>query len=261
MRIGDVVQLLIETCGELGRDEGILFGDRNQEVTGIQVCWMASLDAIRHAAGASANLIIAHEDLYFPSWRPPGSATPVDYLSWQANQRRMTLLSQSGIAVIRSHGSLDRYCIFDAFAAKLGLGVPVVNEGPYLKAYDLPPATTYGALVERVKTALGMAAVRATPHDPAAPVRRAGLPWGGLGLFVNVGYMQSILKYDCDVFIGGESDNYGMHFARDSGVPLIETSHEVSENPGLAQFAQELQTMLPNVPVHFYENPMPWRWW
>lgn len=261
MRTADVLALLVETCGDLGRDEGILFGERDREVTGIQVCWMASLDAIAHAAEAGDNLIIAHEDLYFPSWRPPGSATPVDFLSWRANQRRMGLLSQHGIAVIRSHGSLDRNCIFDAFADKLGLGAPVVNEGPYLKAYDLPQNTTYGSLVERVKSALVMEAVRATPHDPAAPVRRAGLPWGGLGLFVNVGYMQSILKYDCDVFIAGESDNYGMHFARDSGVPLIETSHEVSENPGLAQFAEELQAKLPDIPVQFYENPMPWRWW
>ncbi len=261
MRTVDILQTLIETCGDLGRDEGVLFGDREQEVSGIQVCWMASLDAIAHAGNAGANLIIAHEDLYFPSWRPPGSATPVDYLSWRVNQRRLGLLAEHGITVIRSHGSLDHHCIFDAFAEKLCLGVPAVDEGPYLKAYDLPPDTTYGGLVEHVKSALGMAAVRATPHDPAAPVKRAGLPWGGLGLFVNVGYMQSILKYGCDVFIAGESDNYGMHFAKDSGVPLIETSHEVSENPGLAQFAKELQAKLPNIPVHYYENPMPWRWW
>lgn len=261
MRTADVLQAIIDSCGPPGGDEGILFGDREQEIKGIQVCWMASLDAIQHAGQAGDNLIIAHEDLYFPSWRPAGSTTPVEYLSWPVNVRRIGLLSQHGIAVIRSHGSLDRYCIFDAFAAKLGLGQPAVNEGPYLKVYDLPPDTTYGELIERVKSALGMEAVRATPHDPAAPVRRAGLPWGGLGLFVNVGYMQSILTYGCDVFIAGESDNYGMHFALESGVPMIETSHEVSENPGLAQYAQELQEALPDVPVHYYENPMPWRWW
>ena len=261
MRTSNVLQLLIESFGALGGDEGILFGDREQEVTGIQVCWMASLDAIEHAGKAGDNLIIAHEDLYFPSWRPQNSSTPVDYLSWRVNQRRIGLLTDHGISVIRVHGTLDRHCIFTAFANKLGLGTPAVDEGPYLKAYDLPPNTTFGALVGRVKSALGMEAVRATPHDPAAPVRRAGLPWGGLGLFVNVGYMQSILKYGCDVFIAGESDNYGMHFAWESGVPMIETSHEVSENPGLAEYAQELQAMLPNVPVHYYENPMPWRRW
>ncbi len=261
MRTRDVLQLLIDTCGPPGGDEGILFGDHDQEVDGIQVCWMASLDAIEHAASAGVNTIIAHEDLYFPSWRAPHRATPVDYVSWRVNQRRLGLLTQHGMAVIRAHGMLDRHCIFDAFAATLGLGAPAVNEGPYLKAYDLPSGTTYGGLVEHVKASLGMEAVRATPHDPDAVVRRAGLPWGGLGLFVNVGYMQSVLKYGCDVFIAGESDNYGMHFARDSGVPMIETSHEVSENPGLALYAQELRAALPDTPVHFYQNPMPWRWW
>jgi putative NIF3 family GTP cyclohydrolase 1 type 2 len=261
MRTADVLQLIIDTCGTLGGDEGILFGDSEQEVTGIQVCWMASLDAIEHAVAAGDNLIIAHEDLYHPSWRPPHNTTPVDYLSWRVNQRRIRLLSLNDTTVIRVHGTLDRYCIFTAFADKLGLGAPAVDDGLYLKAYDLPPGTTYGGLIERIKDTLGMEAVRATPHDPAAPVQRAGLPWGGLGLFVNVGYMQSILKYGCDVFVAGESDNYGMHFAQDSGVPMIETSHEVSENPGLALFTEELQRLLPAVPVHFYENPMPWRWW
>ncbi|MCY4437882.1 MAG: Nif3-like dinuclear metal center hexameric protein [Chloroflexi bacterium] len=261
MRTSEVLREIVDSCGPQGGDEGILFGDREQEVGGIQVCWMASLDAIEHAKEAGANLIIAHEDLYFPSWRPPHSTTPVEYLSWRVNQRRIGLLAESGIAVIRAHGMLDRHCIFTAFAERLSLGKPAVDEGPYLKAYDLPPGTTYGALVEHVKSALGMEAVRATPYDPTATVRRAGLPWGGLGLFVNVGYMQSTLKYGCDVFIAGESDNYGMHFALDSGVPMIETSHEVSENPGLAIFAQELQARLPEVPVHYYENQMPWRWW
>ena len=147
MRTSNVLQSIIDSCGALGGDEGVLFGDREQEVTGIQVCWMASLDAIQHAGKAGDNLIIAHEDLYFPSWRPQNSTTPVDYLSWRVNQRRIGLLADHGISVIRVHGTLDRHCIFTAFANKLGLGTPAVDEGPYLKAYDLPPDTTFGALV------------------------------------------------------------------------------------------------------------------
>ena len=45
-----------------------------------------------------------------------------------------------------------------------------------------------------------------------------GLPWGGLGLFVNVGYQQALVARDCDVFIAGESDNLGFRFAVESGV-------------------------------------------
>ena len=58
--------------------------------------------------------------------------------------------------------------------------------------------------------------------DLSRPVRRIGIPWGGLALFVNVEFMQRILRHKPDVLIGGETDSYGLFFAIDSGVPLIE---------------------------------------
>ena len=70
-------------------------------------------------------------------------------------------------------------------------------------------------------------------------VHRVGLPWGGLGLFVNVGYQQRLIEQGCDVFIAGESDNYGFRFAAECGIPMIETSHELSENDGLQRFVDD----------------------
>ncbi|NOY75007.1 MAG: hypothetical protein GXP32_04360 [Kiritimatiellaeota bacterium] len=58
---------------------------------------------------------------------------------------------------------------------------------------------------------------------------RVGLPWGGLGLFVNVAYQQFLFEHGCDVFIAGESDNMGFRFAEECGIPMIETSHEVNK--------------------------------
>ncbi len=43
-------------------------------------------------------------------------------------------------------------------------------------------------------------------------------------------------------------------FAAEAGVDLIETSHEVSENPGLARFAEILQKAFPEAPVVFHEK-------
>jgi putative NIF3 family GTP cyclohydrolase 1 type 2 len=90
-------------------------------------------------------------------------------------------------------------------------------------------------------------------------VHRVGLPWGGLGLFVNVGYQQTLIAQGCDVFIAGESDNYGFRFAQEAGIPMIETSHEVSENPGLAVFTERLKERFPDVDFAFYGNPCAWR--
>jgi putative NIF3 family GTP cyclohydrolase 1 type 2 len=52
--------------------------------------------------------------------------------------------------------------------------------------------------------------------------------------------------------ITGESDNYGLRFAAECGIPTIETGHEVSENPGLQHFFRMLQERFPALDVAFY---------
>jgi len=258
VKVQDVLDYISSLTGHLGADEVISFGQADQEVSGMLVCWMASLDAIEAAVHAKANLIVAHEALFFPYSAAPQEAVS-GYLSWATNGRRAELLGRNGMAVIRAHGTLDQVCVFDEFARLLGLPPPAIDEPGLVKIYDIPE-TTYGELIENVKARTGMRSVRATPGDPARRVTRIGLPWGGLGLFVNVGYVQKLIDHGCQVLIAGESDNYGMHFAIDAGLDMIETSHEVSENPGMRRFSEMLGVQFPDVQVSFYENPMPWRW-
>ena len=253
----DVQSYIASLVPEQARDEGFQFGDPQVEVRGIVVAWMATVDAIKAAAGAGANLMVVHEALFYP-YDALEKGGPPGFLSWRTNWRRAELLCHHGIAVIRAHGTLDRVCIFDDFAALLGLGQPVVDEPGLVKVYEIPP-TPLRNLARRVRARTGMRGLRVVTGDPERLVRRVGLPWGGLGLFVNVAYLQKLVLHDCDVFIAGESDSYGMRFALEAGVDLVETSHEVSENPGLARFAVMLQERFPTVPVIFHENEQPWR--
>jgi putative NIF3 family GTP cyclohydrolase 1 type 2 len=246
----------------LNRDEGLRFGEPDALVRAIQVCWMATPQAIEAAATAGASLLIAHEDLFYP-YDVLVKGGPAGFLTWRTNARRAALLARHGLAVIRAHGTLDRTYIFDAFAQVLGLpgapgsgGKPLVDEPPYGRIYGIEPQSVR-QLTARVKKRTGMPVLRVA-GDPETVVRRAGLPWGGMALFVNVGYMQRLVELGADVFIAGESDNYGMRFALEAGVPLVETSHEVSENPGLRAFAADLGHAFP-VPVSFYENECCWR--
>jgi putative NIF3 family GTP cyclohydrolase 1 type 2 len=265
--VRDVVawlQQLARGAGQAGlnRDEGLRFGEPDAPVRAVQVCWMATPDAIEAAAAAGATLVIAHEDLFYP-YDVLVKGGPADFLTWRTNARRAALLARHGIAVVRAHGTLDRTHIFDAFAALLALpgapgsgSAPLVDEPPYGRVYAIEPQSV-GQLARHVKERTGMSTLRVA-GDPASVVRRVGLPWGGMALFVNVGYMQRLVELGADVFIAGETDNYAMRFALEAGIPLIETSHEVSENPGLRAFASELGRALP-VPVSFYENALCWR--
>ena len=68
MTVGNVYQVIDKMSGHSlnAKEDVITFGTATGTVTKIQVCWMADLAAIQHATGAGADLIIAHESLFFP---------------------------------------------------------------------------------------------------------------------------------------------------------------------------------------------------
>jgi len=242
----------------LGREEWLLNGDPDRRINGVTVCWMASPDAIREAGEASHELLIGHESLFFPYNAPKAPNLPQGWEMWRTNRQRRELLEAFDTTFLRLHSSVDEICIFDDFADLLELGEPVTAEG-FVKVFEILP-TPLADLVAHVKTCLGMPAVRvSTTEGMDQIVHRVGLPWGGLGLFVNVGYQQSLIEQGCDVFIAGETDNYGFRFSQEVGIPMIETSHELSENPGLRRFTGMLQTTFPEISFSFYENPCVWR--
>ena len=242
----------------LNRDEGVHWGSADTEVRHVVVCWMGTKGALTHAAELGADLVLAHESLYYPYGSLPSGGEPEPWLSWLVNVQRTGLLEKHGVTFLRVHGSLDQICIHDDFAALLGLP-PACEANGLAKVYAIEP-TPFSELVAEVKRQVGMDHVRASfPEDPERVASRVGLPWGGLGLFVNVGYQQQLLELSCDAFIAGETDDCGFRFSAECGVPMIETSHEVSENPGLRHFAEMLDEAFPGLQVSFYENSCPWR--
>lgn len=256
--IQDVIAAVERLAGHaLRRDEGLQHGRAERAIERALVCWMATPDALAHAASLGAQLVVAHESLYYPYDAMVRTDNPPGWEDWPTNRQRRELLQRHDLGLLRVHGSADEICIYDVFARLLGLGEPVAGQGVD-RVYGIAPCRL-DALIERVKVATGMGAVRvAAPQGLGQMVSRVGLPWGGLGLFVNVGYQQRLIALGCDVMIAGESDNYGFRFCQELGIPMIETSHEVSENPGLRQFAELLAAQV-HLPVACYENPLIWR--
>lgn len=256
--IADIVSYVEALTGHgLNRDEGVQHGAAAREVHGVTVAWMATPAAIRAAGEAGHELLIGHESLYYPYDVVNQLEGPLGWQRWRVNRQRREALDAYGLSFLRIHGSADEICIFDDFAAMLALGDPVYAGG-LTKVYEIAPGPL-AELVARVKAQVGMQHVRVAPAGPMdRMVHRVGLPWGGLGLFVNVGYQQELVEQDCDVFIAGESDNYGFRFAAECGIPMIETSHEVSENPGLRRFTAMLGAAFPDVDFAFYENACVW---
>ena len=260
--VNSIIEFVETSSGHpLNKDEGVQYGNAERDIAGATVCWMATPEAITRAGESGHDLLIAHESLYYPYNVQTMDNPPTDWRKWQTNRQRRELLEAHDLTFIRLHGSLDDICIFDDFAALLGFGKPAAADG-LVKVYDIEECSIE-EMITLVKRRTGMTALRVARMDRLDDgcrhrIRRVGLPWGGLGLFVNVGYQQKLIKLDCDLFIAGESDNYGFRFAQECGIPTIETSHEISENPGLRHFSEMLNSAFPGIQVHFFENPCTW---
>ena len=237
-------------------DEGVQWGDIHHGVTAIQVCWMATVPAIEAAAARGADLIVAHEELLYPYPLIRGRERPANHLGWDTNRRRLEALAAHGISVIRLHGTMDRICILDVFARDLGLDRPVEQRDHFTRLYETEPRTIR-QWIDHVKQVTGMPHLRVTPCDLDRTAGRLALVWGGTALFVNVEFMQGLIEMKPDLLVAGESDCYGFLFALGAGIPLIETSHEVSENHGVEVFAKQLAGEL-DVPVTYYDNERCW---
>ncbi len=239
-------------------DEGVMFGDPARPITGVTVCWMPSAANIAAAAAAGHELLIHHEALLYPY--PFAHTQPLSALHWNMNCQRLTALGRAGLVATRLHETLDHLFIFDAFARQLGLTRIVARGADYHHCvFEIAPLP-YADLIRQVKAAVGLKALRATRVQPNRVVRRVGMPWGGLGLLVNVDYVQSLIELaaDIDVMIVGETDNYGFRFCTEVGIDLIETSHELSENGGLGVFAQDLRRQFPALRVQHIADPCAW---
>ena len=259
IKVNHIAEYVEKLTGHnLNPDEGVQYGSLGRPIEKVMVCWMATSNALKEAGKSGSDLIIAHESLYYPYNASLREDVPTGWEEWKTNLQRTSLLMEYNLAFMRLHGSLDEICIFDDFAEELGLGQAVETDG-LAKVYSIPSCTLQ-TLVEQIKKRIGIMNVRVSaPGGMEQRVEKVGLPWGGLGLFVNVAYQQKLIDMGCDVFIAGESDEYGFIFSSECGIPMIETSHVISENIGLEHFSRMLSDQFPQIEVKFHRNQCPWR--
>jgi len=248
MKVRDLVDHVVKLKGQgLNRDEGVLYGDPQAKVKGVLLTWMATVDALKAAKKQGCNVVLCHEAFYLI---PQGQGgLTAQNMAWATNRNRLAAAAAGGITVLRVHGSLDMICIWDDFVAALGVENPTPGTG-WNKVLSIPP-TTVGELVKRVKRVFGLKHVRVA-GDLRKRVKTAGFPWGGLGLDSNIGYQARCIELGADVLIAGECDEYGMVFATDAGVPIIETGHSVSENLGIKNFAHRLRKDFPGLKTVYF---------
>jgi putative NIF3 family GTP cyclohydrolase 1 type 2 len=243
--------------GTINHEEGVHHGSADGAVHGVTVCWKAVPEAIAAAGGRGDDLVIGHESLYYPYYFDYDPDRTPGWPEWGINQRRKAQLERYGLTYLRLHTSIDRICVAADMGKWLELGEPTRTESG-TTVWDIE-VSTVRALADRAKRVSGLEAIRVSaPNGLEQRVSRVGLLVGGAGLCPNGGAFEPYVRAGCDLLIAGETDNYGFRYAAECGIPLIETSHELSENPGFLHFSEMLAEAYPSLRVVFFENACPY---
>lgn len=254
MKVRDVFQYM-DKFGYRGSEERILFGNADQEVSAIAVCWMPTIEVIKKAAEIGCNLIICHENLTFPYNFYTFGQHLENTIMWKSNMERLSLLIKHNISVIRGHATIDHAYIGRCFEEAIGM---TEKDGAKKDGnITVIEKTTLEELARDIKRKVKLDTIRVT-GDLKTEIQRVGFAIGGVGISVNMGALQKLVESYANVIITGEADEESLRFAVDSGVCVIETSHIAYEEIGLEKFAKDLGDEFNGIVVIMVYGGIPW---
>lgn len=227
----------------------IKVGDASQPVTGIATTFLASQEVIQKAMQAGANLIIAHEPVFY---------NHLDRVDWlQENgvyQAKRRLLEESGMVVWRFH---DYWHTHQPDGIYVGLIQRLGWENYFDPAQEAPiftiPSMTVGELAAFLKTSLGAAAVRVV-GDLDMPCSRVGFLVGAGGAEWAINFAAQEPAVDALVCGEGGGEWETCEFMRDAITQgkkqaLLLVGHAASEEPGMAYLVDWLRQRFPGIAV------------
>lgn len=262
MLIKDVIQLIKdhhykEWAGNVIREETtrdkILYGNVNQECTGIVTTIYASPDVIRKAAELGANLIVAHEACF---WNHG------DHTDWLEDNRtfklKKHLLDETGIVVWRDHDHIHAGMdwegkridgIFYGLAKELNWLDYVVDEPGNPKLFEIPETPTR-EVAQYLMDKMNLKGIRCMGNVDGI-THRILIPTHILGSLDNK-VLSFTEEHDVDTIIAMEITDFTLGIYMRDGAQLgqqrciLAIGHFNVEEPGMKWFGEEyLPTILP----------------
>lgn len=263
---------LEHTCDRL------MSGSLEQEVTGIAVTFMATVDVIRKAIDAGANFVVTHEPTWFNG---------MDRTDWVEKDpvylEKKKLIEENQIAIWRFHDHMhmgQRDEIYMGFDKEFGWAdyrVPITDLGRYgeedpVKAkfwenfgavYQLP-RTTLRELCSFFKEKADMDVIQIV-GNPDMEVERVSVLVGGgsLGLGSEETPMVQMFQENIDVAICGDITEWTLSaYVRDAAMlgmnkGMLVLGHERSEEWGMKHLVEWLASVAPNIPAVFIDAGEP----
>lgn len=236
-------------------DDVIQFGDDTQELKGVAVVFMPTLEVLRKAVNLGANLVITHEPLFYGSDRDE---------TWKESdcvvRAKTTFLTVNNLVVWRFHDGTHN-TQFDLIECGLvkKLGWEKQDTQDKSHTYRIAP-TPLRVLAERIRRALVIESVRIVGH-PSQTCENIGIT---VGCPSSRKQVTLLANQNVDVLIIGETREWETsEYTRDaiaSGQTkgLIILGHANSEEPGVEYVTALIRDFVPeNIPVTYLQTGDP----
>ena len=246
--VGDIFSYLDKIAPfknqDISDNSGLIVGRYDAEVEKILICLDLTNKVVAEAIEKGSNLIITHH----PPMYHPVSKTVSDDL--------IKALARSNINLITAHTNLDIAVggIADLMLARLDFPksytviLPVNPDGSgYGRVVDLDTPVFANDLAKKCKDVFDCTIVRYV--DSGKALTKIGVTSGSAEESV-----QAALDAGCDAFICGEVKYYGMLFAADYGLTLIEAGHFHTEDIFCEDLAERLKARFKEIEIMKSKN-------
>ena len=225
-------------------------GDPSTPVKGIATTFLDTMDVLREAVRRGDNLIISHEPTFY-NHRDDTTA----FINDPVYKEKHAYIEQHHLVVYRLHDEIHADRAGDHILAGTYKALGWENyphpSGPFGQYFVTIPQTTLGQLASALELKLHIRTLR-VEGDPNLALSHVALLPGSSGLSRQV---LALNQPQVELLIAGEASEWEtVEYVRDAvaqGRPkaLILLGHEVSEEPGMEQCAQELRTLFPGMQV------------
>ncbi len=237
-------QLAPEESALEGDPIGLLVDRETAETAKIGVCLDATPDAVRRAAAAGVQLVIAHHPLIYRPLKRLGS-DPVSVA--------VKLLVRSDIGLYAMHTNWDAAPngINDTLAECLALRdvQPLGTEGlarlPRLGSLASPrPLSDFARFVESALGCAETSALRVVCGDARRMISRVAV-CGGAGAEL----AEAVQAAGADAFVTSDVRHHEFWEAEARGLALLDAGHCATETPGMRSLVRTLPELLDSVEV------------
>jgi dinuclear metal center YbgI/SA1388 family protein len=241
-KVSDILHILEKLAPSFLAEDwdnpGLQVGDPNKRVVKILVSLDPTLGALREAERRGADMLLTHHPLLFRS------ISSVDESVYPGNV--IAEACRKGVSIMAAHTNLDVTLggINDLLAHMLQLqNVQVLEpkergDGGLGRIGDLTGPLSLGALIEKVKSMLGLAFLRVSGNRDAV-IKRVAVVGGAGGDLV-----AAASRSKADVLITGDIRHHEALLAEHLGMALVDAGHYETEKAALELFADKLRRRL-----------------